>query len=114
MRVLKAAAERAGASGPCEYDPSSVARYLLSFDWFLKNKEVFQTVVEDGLPIWLEILRVVPQPTERRWLLKLGSPPLNITLLLQKFRNYDLSLIAESPRSGGLSLSPLALSALGR
>jgi SAM-dependent methyltransferase len=95
-RVVRGAAERteAYALGPREEDPGSVARYLLSFDWFLKNEEVFQTVVKDGLPIWLEILRVVPQCAERGRLLELGSPPFNITLLLQKFRNYDLSLTA--------------------
>lgn len=77
-----------------ESDPASVARYLLSFDWPMQDLAVFETVVKGGLPLWLEILRLVPQPSERGRLLELGSPPFDITLLLQKFRNYELTLTA--------------------
>ena len=38
------------------------------------------------------MLALTPNPLERGRALELGSPPFHITLLLQRFRNYDLSL----------------------
>jgi SAM-dependent methyltransferase len=93
---VQSTATREGADPPSlrEDDAASVARYLLSFDWFLQNREAVKSLVGGGLPLWLEILRLVPQRQERGRLLELGSPPFFITLLLQKFRNYDMSLTA--------------------
>ncbi|WP_322797099.1 class I SAM-dependent methyltransferase [Tepidiforma sp.] len=75
-----------------ERDPDSLARYLLSFRWPFRNEEVHRILVEGGLPLWRQVLRFVPNPRERGKALELGSPPFHITLLLQRFRNYDLSL----------------------
>jgi len=77
---------------PQERDPESLARYLLSFRWPYRNEAVHRTLVEGGLPLWRQILRMVPQRKERGTALELGSPPFHITLLLQRFRNYELSL----------------------
>ena len=75
-----------------ETDAATLARYLLSFRWPFRHDDVEQELVAGGLPLWQEILRVVPQPAERGRALELGSPPFHITLLLQRFRRYDLTL----------------------
>ncbi len=75
-----------------ERDPESLARYLLSFRWPFRNEEVHHILVQGGLPLWRQFLRFVPNPKARGRALELGSPPFHITLLLQRFRNYDLSL----------------------
>lgn len=75
-----------------ERDPEALSRYLLSFDWAFRNDEVHKILVRGGLPLWRQVLRFVPNPKERGTALELGSPPFHITLLLQRFRNYDLSL----------------------
>jgi SAM-dependent methyltransferase len=75
-----------------ETDAAALARYLLSFRWPFRHDDVEQELVAGGLPLWQEILRVVPETSERRSALELGSPPFHITLLLQRFRRYDLTL----------------------
>ncbi len=75
-----------------ERDGETLARYLLSFRWPFRNEPVHRVLVQGGLPLWRQVLRFVPNPTERGKALELGSPPFHITLMLQKFRNYDLSL----------------------
>ncbi len=75
-----------------ERDPVALARYLLSFRWPYRNEEVHRVLVDGGLPLWREVLRFVPNPNDRGKALEIGSPPFHITLLLQRFRNYDLSL----------------------
>ncbi len=75
-----------------EHDGASLAAYLLGFDWEFRNNARHRQLVDGGLPLWREILRYVPNPMERGRALEIGSPPFHITLLLQKFRNYDLSL----------------------
>lgn len=75
-----------------ERDKDSIARYLLSFSWDFRNEVVHKVLIDGGLPLWRQVLRLVPNPKERGRLLELGSPPFHITLMLQKFRNYDLSL----------------------
>ena len=75
-----------------ERDAPALARYLLSFRWPHRNEAVHKILVDGGLPLWRQILRFVPNPKERGRALELGSPPFHITLLLQKFRNFDLSL----------------------
>ncbi len=75
-----------------ERDASALTRYLLSFRWPYRNEAVHQVLVDGGLPLWRQILRFVPNPKECGRALELGSPPFHITLLLQKFRNYDFAL----------------------
>ncbi|KAA0222309.1 class I SAM-dependent methyltransferase, partial [bacterium] len=75
-----------------EDDPEALARYLLSFRWPFRNEAIHRQLVEGGLPLWRQILKFVPNPRERGKALELGSPPFHITLLLEGFRNYDLSL----------------------
>lgn len=75
-----------------EEDAEGLARYLLSFRWPFRNEAVHKILVDGGLPLWRQVLRFVPQPAERGKALELGSPPFHITLMLQRFRNYDLSL----------------------
>ncbi len=75
-----------------ERDPEALSRYLLSFRWPFRNEAVHHVLVEGGLPLWRQVLRFVPNPKERGRALELGSPPFHITLLLQRFRNYDLEL----------------------
>ena len=75
-----------------ERDAEGLAQYLLSFRWPFRNPEVHKILVDGGLPLWRQVLRFVPNPKERGKALELGSPPFHITLMLQRFRNYDLSL----------------------
>lgn len=75
-----------------ERDGESLSRYLLSFRWPFRNEAVHGILVHGGLPLWRQILRFVPNPKERGRALELGSPPFHITLMLQRFRNYDLEL----------------------
>jgi SAM-dependent methyltransferase len=58
----------------------------------MRNAQGHGGLIEGGLSLWRQILAFVPNPAKRGRALELGSPPFNITLLLQKFRNYDLSL----------------------
>jgi SAM-dependent methyltransferase len=80
------------AAPPSEHDREALARYLLSFRWPFRNEAVARQLVETGLPLWQQILQFVPQPSSRGTALELGSPPFHITLLFQRFRDYDLSL----------------------
>jgi SAM-dependent methyltransferase len=75
-----------------ERDPEGLARYLLSFRWPFRNEQVHKILVDGGLPLWRQVLKFVPNPRERGRALELGSPPFHITLMLQRFRKYDLSL----------------------
>lgn len=75
-----------------ERDGEALRRYLLSFRWPFRNEEVHGILVHGGLPLWRQVLKFVPNPKARGKALELGSPPFHITLMLQKFRNYDLSL----------------------
>ncbi|MEO8540659.1 MAG: methyltransferase domain-containing protein [bacterium] len=75
-----------------EKDADALSRYLLSFRWPFRNESVHGILVHGGLPLWRQVLRFVPNPRERGKALELGSPPFHITLMLQRFRNYDLSL----------------------
>jgi SAM-dependent methyltransferase len=75
-----------------EGDAAALAAYLLSFRWPFRHDDVERELVAGGMRLWQEILRRVPQPTERGQALELGSPPFHITLLLQRFRNYELTL----------------------
>lgn len=75
-----------------ERDAEGLSNYLLSFRWPFRNEEVHRVLVGGGLPLWRQVLRFVPNPKERGRALELGSPPFHITLMLQRFRNYDLSL----------------------
>jgi SAM-dependent methyltransferase len=86
------AAEPRPAPALSESDPEALARYLLSFRWEKRNDVVLHKLVKGGLPLWRQILAFVPNPRQRGRALEIGSPPYHITLLLQKFRNYDLSL----------------------
>jgi SAM-dependent methyltransferase len=81
-----------GGTAPAllETDASAVARYLLSFRWPFRHEDVERELVAGGVRLWQEILRVVPAGTGRA--LELGSPPFHITLLLRRFRGYELAL----------------------
>jgi SAM-dependent methyltransferase len=80
-----------------ETDVESLRRYLLSFRWPDRNEDVHRTLVDDGLPIWRRALHHVPERGGRGRALELGSPPFQLTLLLQRFRNYDLALAGFVP-----------------
>ncbi|MCP6726138.1 hypothetical protein NL526_29190, partial [Klebsiella pneumoniae] len=71
-------------------DPVALQRYLLGFEWEGRNSAIEEMIVAGGLPLWREILRLVPQPAARGRMLELGSPPFHITLLVQKFRNFEV------------------------
>lgn len=75
---------------PSETDAPALARYLLSFRWPFRHEDVERELVAGGLRLWQEILRIVP--AERGHALELGSPPFHITLLLRRFRRYELAL----------------------
>jgi SAM-dependent methyltransferase len=85
-------ADAGGAPAVDERDGDALARYLLSFRWPYRHADVERELVAGGLPLWREILRLVPQPDARGRALELGSPPFHITLLLRRFRRYDLTL----------------------
>src|SRR5689334_16147522 len=77
-----------------EHDAQSLADYILSFRWEYRDEEMVKAIVGGGMPLWQEILSVIPQTAQRGTLLELGSPPFNLTLLIGKLRNYDLTLAA--------------------
>lgn len=83
------------APPPTEHDRDALVRYLLGFDWSMRDEAAEQAVVRGGIRLWQRILDFVPQPAapEAR-ALELGSPPFHITLLVQRFRRYGLSLSA--------------------
>lgn len=82
---------------PSEANPESLRRYLLSFRWATRDEALHRAIVEGGLPLWRRILSLVPNPGQRGRALEIGSPPFQLTLLLQRLRNYDLSLGALGP-----------------
>lgn len=73
-----------------ETDPASLAAYLLSFDWPDRNAAVEDNLVAGGLPLWRQILRLLPEPAEPGRLLELGSPPFHMTLLTQRLRRHTV------------------------
>src|SRR5262245_21994870 len=73
-----------------ETEAPAVSRYLLSFRWPFRHEDIEQELVAGGIRLWQEILRVVPTGNGRA--LELGSPPFHITLLLRRFRGYELTL----------------------
>lgn len=77
-----------------ENDPESLERYLLSFDWPGRDPAVEGVVVRGGLNLWREILRLVPRAEPGGTLLELGSPPFHTTLLVGKFRGYQVTTTA--------------------
>ena len=44
-----------------EDDSEAVCRYLASFDWPGRDVEVAEHIIRSGLPLWLQILRLVPK-----------------------------------------------------
>ncbi|HJQ83192.1 MAG TPA: methyltransferase domain-containing protein [Candidatus Binatia bacterium] len=83
-------------SGPPvhEDDVATIAAYVASFRWPGRDATAVAAMIEGGAPLWREILRRVPNPPTRGRALELGSPPYNLTVLLRRFRNYDLALTA--------------------
>ncbi len=75
-----------------ERDPASLQAYLNSFAPADRSDGMRAVMIEGGVPLWQRILDYVPNPRDRGRALELGSPPFNISLLLGKLRNYDLSL----------------------
>src|SRR5262245_24657920 len=75
-------------------DPEAIARYLASFDWQGRDATIEEHIIRGGLPLWLEILRLVPPSAPGGRLLELGSPPFHVTLLVQKFRAYEVTTTA--------------------
>jgi SAM-dependent methyltransferase len=73
-------------------DAGALADYLLSFRWPFRNDAIHRELVAGGLPLWTEILRLVPDPPAGGEALELGSPPFHLTLLMQRLRRYRLSL----------------------
>src|SRR5688572_18774059 len=82
---------------PDERDPDSLARYLLSFRWPGRDEAVHRALVAEGLPLWRRILSLVPELAERGRALEIGSPPFQLSILLQRLRDYALSLAALGP-----------------
>jgi len=93
---MEPAHDTAAAAPPAlEGDPKSLERYLLSFDWPGRDAAVEEMIVTGGLPVWREILRLLPDATpERDRLLELGSLPFHTTLLVQKLRRYRITTTA--------------------
>ena len=75
---------------PDEKDAASLQAYLNSFAPAQRADDMRAQMIEGGVPLWRQILEYVPNPAQRGRALELGSPPFNISLLMQKFRNYDL------------------------
>ena len=78
---------------PDEADASTLARYLLTFDWENRDEETHRYLVHEGLPLWHQIIQFVPAAESGR-ALELGSPPFFITLLMQELRDFELNLTA--------------------
>jgi SAM-dependent methyltransferase len=74
-----------------ESDAASLETYLKSFASPLRRDDIKTALVEGGVPLWQRILEYVPQPRGRGRALELGSPPFNISLLLRKFRDYEVT-----------------------
>jgi len=87
-----------------EHDREALVRYLLSFRWSLRDDDAEHAVVHGGIRLWQRILEFVPPAAPGARALELGSPPFHITLLLQRFRRYALSLSA-FPVDGSLELT---------
>jgi SAM-dependent methyltransferase len=84
-----ATAQEEGAVTP---QPDEVRRYLLSFDMFADNPQEGVGYVTDALRRFLLTLELVPPGGPGQRLLELGAGPYFLTLLLTKYRRYELEL----------------------
>jgi len=72
-------------------DAEDLARYLGSFRWSGRDAMVEEMVIAGGLPLWREIVKLVPEALPGQRLLELGSLPFHITLLVQRLRRWAVT-----------------------
>lgn len=101
------------APGVDERDAASLEAYIKSFASPLRRDDIKEAMVEGGVPLWQRILDYVPQPGVRGRALELGGPPFNISLLLRKLRNYDLTCTGSAADGSAEIVSELHSEALG-
>jgi SAM-dependent methyltransferase len=73
-------------------DPTQVQDYLLSFDMYAGAPQEARNYVHGSLRRFLTTLEMTPPGGEGQRLLELGAGPYYITLLLKKYRRYELVL----------------------
>jgi SAM-dependent methyltransferase len=73
-------------------DLDEIRDYLLSFDTFAGAPQEALNYVHGALQRFLITLEMVPPGDQGQQLLELGAGPYFITLMLKKYRHYDLTL----------------------
>lgn len=75
-----------------ESDYTEIKRYLLGVELPSADREAYHYWIELSLPRLLRTLSMVPQGAAGDRCLEIGSKPYTLTLLMKKFRRYELSL----------------------
>lgn len=96
-----------------ESDYDSIRRYLLAVEQPAAEREAYRLWVDLSLPRLLRTLGLVPQGGKGQRCLEIGSKPYTMTLLMRKFRDYELDLINYSSTGQCPTRETLTLPAYG-
>jgi SAM-dependent methyltransferase len=75
-----------------ERDVDAIRSYLASFDVFAGNEAEGQSYINLALQRFLITLAMIPQAASGGRLLELGGNPYFLTLLIKRFRSYEITL----------------------
>lgn len=73
-------------------DYDAIKQYLLAIELPPEDREAHRIWVDLSLPRFLRTLDLVPAPGTGQRCLEIGSAPYSFTLLMKRFRAYDLAL----------------------
>lgn len=73
-----------------EKEKSQIKDYLLNFDLFKGKEQEGLNYINDALQRFLLTLELIPRKSQKGKLLELGANPYFMTVLIKKFRNYEI------------------------
>ena len=96
-RAIESGAEVRWNYGMSPHEPAEIKRYLLDMQQPATAVDTHRVWVESNLQRFLRTLSLVPPGAEGQRCLEIGSMPYTFTLLMKKFRPYELTLVDYYP-----------------